>query len=130
TFYADLPLMDGAVEVMDRLDKSHELVLISDTPIIGMVNRTRQLERIFPAEQFRFMRAKNIIYTARKDLVAVDVLLDDKPENIESFQESGHGLAVIFDWAYNRHLQNYPRVKNWWEFEQLLASRDRISSLA
>lgn len=129
-FYANLPLMEGALEVMGRLDKSHELVLVSDTPVVAMVNRSRQLARVFPAERFRFMQEKNIIYTARKDLVEVDVLLDDKPENIEDFQKTGKGRAVVFDWAYNRHLGNYQRVNNWWEFEELIQSQSRIGALA
>jgi 5'-nucleotidase len=129
-FYANLPLMDGVLEVMGRLDKKHELVLVSDTPAVGMVNRSRQLEKVFPVDQFRFMREKNIIYTARKDLVDIDLLLDDKPENIEDFHRTGKGWAVVFDWPYNRHLRNYRRIKNWWEFEELIESHSRIGALA
>lgn len=48
------------------------------------------------------------------------MLIDDAPHNIEAYRDSGE-LCVIFDAAYNRHLQG-PRVRSISEFAGCIRS--------
>lgn len=120
-FYRDLPVAEGAVEVLRELDERHNIFLITDTPFIGLSNRISQIQRVFPEECFRFMAKKNIFITGKKEKVMLDILLDDRPDNIVNFAAAGYGIPVVFDWPLNRHLYNFFRVKNWFEFKGLIS---------
>lgn len=129
-FYRDLPVAEGAVEVLRELDKEHNIYLITDTPWIGLAYRVAQIERVFPYDTFRFMQAKNVFITPKKEMVMLDVLLDDRPENIINFAAAGYGIPVVFDWPLNRHLQDYQRVADWYQFLELIRSGSILPEVA
>jgi len=56
---------------------------------------------------------RDLMFVHEKTDVFVDVLIDDSPYNIESYQQSGRDV-IIFDAPYNQHLDGI-RVKNWTE---------------
>lgn len=118
--FESIPLQEGAVEVLSRLDERHEIFLVTDTPHSCLEIRNRELRRVFPPERFSFMRDRRIFVGRYKERIMLDVLLDDMPENIRRFQEKGYGRAVIFDWAMNRDLEGADRVRSWAEFEDLI----------
>lgn len=122
--FENLPLQEGAVESMARLDGRHEVFLVTDTPHHCLGTRTRELRRLFPPEQFSFMRERRIFVGRHKERIMLDVLLDDMPENIRRFRERGYGRAVIFDWAMNRDLEGVDRVRSWEEFEALIGEME------
>ena len=119
--YRDLPVFPGAREILFELDQKHDVFLVTDTPAQCLPERMKQLEELFPPEEFRFTRERQMFVGKHKEHIVLDVLLDDKPENIERFQEAGYGIPVVFDWTLNRHLHGYLRVGNWKEFGELMA---------
>lgn len=123
--YLDLPVFPGAREVLRELDGKHDVFLVTDTPAECLPQRMQQLEELFPPEEFRFMRERQMFVGKFKEHIVLDVLLDDKPSNIERFQEAGFGVPVVFDWTLNRHLHGYLRVNSWAQFRELIARLER-----
>ena len=112
--FEDLPVMPYSQEVTHRLSKDHELFVVTATEPRNMEVKAKWLKRHFP-----HINQKNIVATHRKDVVDVDVLIDDAPHNILDFP----GQTIVLDYAWNRTLGNeYPRAKDWKEIEYLINS--------
>ena len=118
--FVDLPVNAHAVEVLYRLDKKHEIFLVTDTHHRCWDIRMQELQRIFPKEDYTFIEDRKIFVGKFKELLMLDVLLDDKPENVLHFNQQGYGTAVMYDWVLNRYVSNVKRVYGWLEFEKLI----------
>ncbi len=116
--FIDLPMNDHATEVLERLDKRHDVYIVTDTHYSCLETRMGELYRIFPPDRFLFMEHRKIFVGKFKELLMLDVLLDDKPANIMRFKERGYGKPIIYDWVLNRNVQDVDRVYSWLEFEQ------------
>ncbi len=116
--FRDLPINDDAVEVLYRLDKKHDVYIVTDTHYCCLETRMKELYRIFPKEQYSFMADRKIFVGKFKEMLMLDVLLDDKPENVSRFNQKGYGKAIMYDWVLNRYVTDVDRVYNWLEFEK------------
>lgn len=116
--FRDLPLAQGAQEVLYRLDKVHDIFLVTDTHHSCLAPRMEELVRLFPPKDYHFMADRKIFVGKFKELLMLDVLLDDKPTNIEHFKRRGYGVPIVFDWKLNRHMTDVIRVRDWWAFEK------------
>lgn len=59
---------------------------------------------------------KKVVHTSAKYLCVGDVLVDDRPANIESWEEEHQdGLGLLWDQPYNRDYQARSRVSTWTE---------------
>jgi 5'(3')-deoxyribonucleotidase len=115
-FWRNLPLMPGAAEgVRSLAAMGHELVVVTDTPAQGVADRLEWLQEHFPA-----IPRHNLVVTRRKDLVLVDLLVDDAPHHVRR----ARGPAVLFDHPYNQD-EPGPRVRNW---DELLAYVDEFEA--
>jgi len=113
-FLCEVPLMPGAQQGVARLlDMGHEIVVVTDTPAKSVSDRLLWLRTHFAA-----IPEQNYIITPRKDLVRVDLLVDDAPCNIVN----ARCPYVIFDHPYNQGVPG-PRVTNW---QQLVSYIERF----
>ena len=116
--FRNLPINEDAVEVLYRLDKKHDVYIVTDTHYRCLETRMQELYRIFPKDRFSFMEDRKIFVGKFKEMLMLDVLLDDKPENVRHFNQKGYGKAIMYDWVLNRYVKDAERVYNWLEFEE------------
>jgi 5'(3')-deoxyribonucleotidase len=106
TFFADLPVMPGAVEVVARLVEHHQVFVVSaatEYPA-SCVPKFTWLRRHFP-----FIRPEQIVFCGDKTIVAADHLVDDNAHRFAGFR----GELLLFDSPHNAGVQGYPRVRGW-----------------
>jgi len=104
-FFADLPLIPGAAEgIRTLVDQGHDVVFISSAVAPGAAtDKINWLVRHFPYVH----RNNHFVTCYRKDLVRLDVLIDDGPHNLTR-QRAAWGDAVkivTIDYPYNREAQ-------------------------
>jgi len=58
----------------------------------------------------------SVTFTARKDLIRGNIILEDRPETLEALHALGQLKVFIRDHEYNRGLSFYNRVRNLSEF--------------
>lgn len=114
-FFADLPVMPGAVEVVGRLAERHEVLVVSaavEFPA-SMSHKVRWLARHFP-----FIPATHVVFCGEKSLVDADVLIDDNVQRFPRFR----GQGLLFDAPHNVAVVGYRRVRSWREVEAVLGA--------
>lgn len=106
-FFADLDPIEGAVAGLEELASLAEVVIVTSALALpqATVDKLAWVQRYLP-----FIPKKNIIVTARKDLIHGDIMVDDSPANLA---ETPARHKVVFDYAYNRHVLDAERVHNW-----------------
>ena len=82
-FVADQPMFPGAQKFVRDLCKIADVFFITAVPAQCMSARAKRLQEDFPE-----VPPGNIIIGTRKDVVALDILLDDASHNISSSQAS------------------------------------------
>jgi guanylate kinase len=103
----------GAVELVNTLIKrGHEVIFASATFPHIMGIRAKML-----ADEFPNVPSANIMLGARKDLLNLDVLLDDKPENLI---ESSAKFPIAFRRPWNQKLTGFLSVDNYEEFIEMV----------
>ena len=104
-----------SVEVTERLSQNHELFIVTATAPQHLETKAYWLQEYFP-----HISVNNLIATQRKDLVNVDLLIDDAAHNIETFPNN----TIVLDYAWNKVLENkYLRAKNWLEIEEIIVKK-------
>lgn len=104
-FFADLPLIEGAVEAVKTLNEKHEVYIVS-----AAMEFPNSLDDKFNwlAKHFPFIGWRNIIFCGDK-IVNVDVMIDDRAKNFIDFK----GRPLLFSSPHNLLLTQYERVDNW-----------------
>jgi 5'-nucleotidase len=114
--FRSLQPLPHAVEVLERLAKSYELLIVTSSRTFAYTEKEQWVEEHLP-----FIGKENLIFAHRKDMIRGDLLFDDAPHNLEAFRATGR-IAVAMDYPYNRSV-DVPRVSGWLEFESFLAKR-------
>lgn len=109
-FYRDLRPLPQALEVIKRLNERYDIFIVTTSPINAFKDKTEWILEYLP-----FIGAEKIIFTHFKHKIKGDILFDDAPHNLISFQNEG-GIAVAMDYPYNRDI-NCLRVSGWLQFE-------------
>ena len=104
-FFRDLPVIDGAVEAVRKLQEKYEVYVVS-----AAMEFKNSLEDKFDwlNEHFPFISWKNIIFCGEK-IVKVDVMIDDRIKNFTDFK----GRPLLFTSPHNVLITDYERVDNW-----------------
>lgn len=113
-FYKTQPLYDGAKEFIQELRKRGEVFFVTAVGPEFMGERAMRLLKEFPE-----VPAENIIMGARKDLVHVDITLDDGAHNICA---SNSTYPVLMRRPWNQHMTGCLSVNNYAEFLTLVDS--------
>ena len=116
--YINQKVIPGAVDMVDALlERGHEVVFVS-----AMKPQFMNIRAIRLKQNFSKVPESNIMLGARKDLVQVDVLLDDANHNLTKTKAT---YPIVFDWPWNQSLTGFLRVHNYDEFLEFI---DQISS--
>jgi 5'(3')-deoxyribonucleotidase len=118
-FFADLDVMPGAQEVLQRLCREHEVFI---TTAAMEVPKSFDAKYNWLRKHFSFLSPMNYVFCGAKYIVAADYLIDDNSHHFKRFR----GEGILFDAPHNRHVTGYRRVMNWHEvgelFSQVLVS--------
>lgn len=111
-FVRTQPIMEGAKEFINELMQIADVYLITaiDPSLMGI-----RMERLLT--DFPELPKENIIMGYQKNLIHVDFLLDDNPNNII---HSSAKYPVIFRKPWNKDLHNYLSVGSYDEFISLV----------
>jgi 5'(3')-deoxyribonucleotidase len=109
-FFRDLPIMEGAVEAVKKLQENNDVYIVS----AAMEFRNSLEDKLdWLGEHFPFIGWRNIIFCGDK-IINADVLIDDRAKNFVGFA----GRKLLFTSPHNLLLNEYERVNNW---QQVLA---------
>ena len=111
-FVANQPLIEGAQDFVSKLCKKGEVFFVTAVGKDCMNERARRLIKDFPE-----VPERNIIIGARKDLVRLDILLDDGAHNIIG---SNAEYPVLFRRPWNNNLTGLLAVNSFSDFLVLI----------
>lgn len=115
TFYRNMSPMEGAIPGARELSKFAQVLIVSAVPY-SLPNAYN--ENILTAkahwidDHMPFIGSNNLIATMRKEWVMGDILVDDKPANIEAWQATGR-IGIIYDQPWNQKVDADYRAQNW-----------------
>lgn len=111
-FVAGQPILPGAQEFVQKLCEVAEVFFVSAVPPACMSARALRLRADFPE-----VPAENILLGTRKDLVRLDMLLDDGAHNISNTPAT---YPVLFRKPWNMHLSGLLSVNTYDDFLHLV----------
>lgn len=120
--WKDIKLKEGAYEVLKALSThpNVELYIVTATSHRNAASKINRLLELCP-----FIDSDNIILIKHKQLLELDILIDDNPRNLYD----GKYIKVLFECCHNQDVKKHtsdfaPRinffVSNWSEVEELL----------
>ncbi|RCR68916.1 5' nucleotidase, NT5C type [Larkinella punicea] len=105
-FFADILVMPGAIEVTQALSEKYDLFVTS----AAMEFRNSLSEKYDWLDQhFPHIHWKNRVFCGDKSILRADIMIDDMPYNLVSFQ----GKGLLFDAPHNRDNTIFQRVLSW-----------------
>lgn len=117
SFFANLDPIHGALEGMKQLhDDGHEVIIASKVPLnagIGFYGKVEWIRKNLP-----WFDLNNFVGVQRKTLLKGDVLLDDSPNNVKLFQDTGRQV-VIFNRPWNQNIPGL-RANSWTQFVDMI----------
>lgn len=111
-FFKTQPVYEGAHDFIKELLKYGEVYFVTAIPIEFMSIRAKRLHDEFPE-----VPADHIIMTTSKELVSLDVLLDDGAHNI---LKTTAKYPVLFRRPWNQNITGMLAVNNYKEFLTLI----------
>lgn len=114
-FWRSLPLIDGALDGVNYLrNAGHEVIFVS-SPWLGCSKPVKMSSCPTWEDCRREWLARHfgqceLIVTHRKELIAVDLLIDDKPSTVTKFnnpfdsRRHATSRAALFEQPHNRHV--------------------------
>lgn len=110
-FFRNLKPYPGAIEALRRL-KHHEIVIATNHMGIDHIREDKFYWLLENVTRVTFAPC----FTARKDNLGGDLIIDDCPVYLEAFP----GITVCMDRPYNRCAKADYRVSDMWEFCELI----------
>lgn len=107
-FVATQPICEGAQEFVKKLSEIADVFFITAVPAGCMSARAQRLIKDFPE-----IPAENIILGTRKDIISLDIMLDDGAHNISS---SRAAYPVLFRKPWNTGLSGLLSVNSYDDF--------------
>lgn len=120
--YSCLQPYKGAVRAVKNLvEQGHEVYVTTSTDIRNMEWKEELLQQHFP-----FIPKQNLIRIHNKALLNVDILIDDKLDNLKSTFAD----RVCFDQMWNRdedsdYVYSISRIHHWGEINNIIQSIER-----
>ncbi len=116
---------ENAIEVIRNLSKQYEIFICSayiDSRDLENCSKILLYKHKWLTKNLPFVNPENFIFTNRKDLIPVDVIIDDKLKNLASGK-----TKLLMNAYHNQNIseqelasQKIIRVHNWKEIEHLL----------
>jgi 5'-nucleotidase len=114
-FFEDLPLMQGAQEVLRDLSQRFEIFIATQAMTVpnSLGPKYRWLQRHFP-----FIPPTHYVFCGNKSILLADYLIDDLPRNLERFR----GVGLLYTAPHNLTATAFTRVKDWEEVATYFAA--------
>ena len=112
SFFKKQKPYDGAQDFVRKLCEKAEVYIMTAVPVCAMGVRAEMIKKYFPE-----ISDDHIILTKSKDLVNIDVLLDDAPHNILN---SSASFPVVMKRPWNNSLSGMLSVNTYDEFLMLI----------
>ncbi|MFC5408356.1 5'(3')-deoxyribonucleotidase [Larkinella bovis] len=112
-FFADIAVMPGAPEITRELSKKYDLFVTSAAMEFrnSLAEKYDWLDRYFPHIPWQ-----NRVFCGDKSIIRADIMIDDMPYNLVSFQ----GKGLLFDAPHNRDNTLFQRVHSWEQIATIL----------
>lgn len=107
-FYTSMPVLPGAKSFVKKLCKVAEVFIVTSVPSSCATARIEAVIRDFPE-----IKRENILIATRKDIINVDMILDDGSHNIISAKAK---FPVLFRKPWNKNLSGNLAVNNYDDF--------------
>ena len=124
--YKDDLLIDGAKEVIKKLNKVYDVYICSGCVIFNCKEESAPIFKYkydCLLRNFPFLDPFKFIFTQSKNLVDAEIIIDDNPNYLEKQRET----KILFDSYHNRELTDdylaknkIIRAKSWKEIENIL----------
>ena len=119
-FFRHLAPLPGAMAGIRTLHKHFHIIFLSKGDKYCYRDKHEWIEEHFPF----LLPDHHLILTGRKDCVIGDYFVDDAPHNL---YQSPARTKIVFDAPWNRHVTEFPRVRNWRELVNLLLSLEGLA---
>lgn len=104
-FFRDLPVIEGAVDAVQKLQQQYEVYIVS----AAMEFKNSLEDKMdWLSQHFPFISWKQIVFCGEK-IVDVDIMIDDRIKNFKDFK----GRPLLFTSPHNLLITDYERVDNW-----------------
>lgn len=124
-FNRELEPIEGACDgVRSLIRDGHDVIIATAVPKCAGIAYEGKKEWL--REHIPELPLDNLVAISRKDILKLDVLLDDGIHNLEAALADGI-IAVAMDRPWNQSWTG-PRVKNWEEFLVFIARLDDLRS--
>ena len=114
-FFADLPIMPDAQEVLRELSSRFEVFVATQAMSVptSFVAKYQWLQLHFP-----FLPPTHYVYCGDKSILRADYLIDDLPRNLLRFE----GTGLLFTASHNLGVTGFTRVGSWQEVKAYFAA--------
>lgn len=107
--WSQLTPLPGAREYVKKLqDDGHDVVVVTASHPSNTRYKYIWLQRYFP--QFKY---RDVIFTSRKQMICGDVLIDDKPQNLENAAYAGILMSQPHNLSYDIRSEWIRRANSW-----------------
>ena len=112
-FFKDLPVIEHAQEILERLSSDYEIFIAS-----AAMEYPSSFEAKYQwlKQNFSFIDEKNYIFCGVKYFLNTDYLIDDSPRHLDAF----NGRGILYNAESNVHATGYLRLNSWKDVEELL----------
>jgi 5'(3')-deoxyribonucleotidase len=112
SFFADIPVMPGAQEVVRELTDQYEVFITTAAMEVpsSFAAKFNWLQRHFP-----FIPTSHIVFCGDKSILAADYMIDDNVRHFRRFR----GEGIIYTAPHNVYETAYRRVSNWEEVREM-----------
>ena len=124
-YYDNLSLRPNAKETIEAiLNSENEVIIISST-----YPEHQQLKKDWILKQLPMLTEDDIIFTAQKDRINVDIMIEDNLDYAKKF----NCLFLLYDRPWNRnrpkyeYTDNITRVGTWKEIKEILTNMNIIN---
>lgn len=105
--WEEMPVYENAISIVKELNDLYS-IYIATTPWPSNMDCCRG-KLSWMNTYFPFIKKEQIIFIHNKSLLRGDILIDDSPQNLISF----NGLTIAFDYPYNRNIRTDGRIIDW-----------------
>jgi len=114
-FFGDLPLMQGAQDVLRLLTERFEIFVATQAMTVpnSLGPKYRWLQRHFP-----FIPPTHYVFCGNKSILLADYLIDDLPRNLQRFE----GTGLLYTAPHNLTAGGFVRVNSWEDVADYFAS--------
>ena len=122
-YWESIPPKKDAIEVIERLNKKHELYFASDSITIkneaAMLGKRRWFKRFMP-----YIDLSQIIFMKHKAFLKADMIIEDQIDQVKNFE----GQIILFNYCYNKDYTACYRVNDWLQVENIFNILDKVAN--